>query len=1254
MKKYILLIFVLVSGFAGSDIRKESVVIEWRNITVDEGDIYYSGMLTFDQAAYPDEGSLVPVYFRIFENKGAEIFQFVIENPQFEEIQLPENFPGIEKISEEIRVINKTSVARGVKNTFLQVPTLKKSGDKYFKLKSFELSRISRTEGIVKSAKKPIEWKANSVLQQGKWVKISVSQKGIYKIPYSKLISWGFADPSKVSVFGSGGRILSEDPGDIGYDDLVQCNTWTDKNGGSDCLFFYAAGTTEWTYNKTKGIFEHKINDYSSKGYFFLTDNAGTKTISKLPVISDQPIETISSANAYQLYESDLENVLPLGSGKKWYGEKFKNSSVKNIDLELTDIDTSETVSFQVNGIARSYNSSEMKFLVNQVETGSLKFTPVNTASQTSAYADEKQKLFNTKLKSNSVKTVLKYYADNINNNSDGNAIAWLDFVEVNYFRKLKFSSSPLFFRDVQNLSETAIVAFRIENATSNSKIIDVTDNFNLYEVPTEVNGGIATFKRTGSTMSEYVAFNPDGTFAEPELVDDVANQNLHAMSVPEFVIVSHPAFLSSANRLADFHRSYDGMSVEVVTTEQVYNEFSSGERNATGIRNFFKMLYDKDTKFKYALLFGDGSFDNRGIRAETKNFVPTYQSFNSLDPVGSFVTDDYFAILDAGESVYDGSLDIGVGRISCSTSYEAAIVVDKIEQYYSSEALGNWRNSVCFIADDEDGNLHVSDTEKLANMVNADHGEFITDKIYLDAYQQIVTAGEEKYPDVTAAINEKVKNGVLILNYTGHANERYMADEHVLDISNVNSWSNKSNLPIFVTATCEFSRFDADDNSIGEYVLFNANGGGIGLFSTTRLVYAYSNFLLNQSFYKFVFEADKNGVRYRMGDIMRLAKNNTLNTINKRNFSLLADPALRLSYPKHKVVTTKINNNETGNGSDTLKALEKVTIEGHISDFSGAVINNFNGKMAVTVYDKETIAKTLGNNGETPFSYKVHENIIYKGTVSVSNGKFNVSFVIPKDISYKIGKGKIMYYADNGTDDAHGAYDDFMIGGLSDQAVNDNKGPDINLYMDSKEFVNGGQTSRNPVLLAYLSDDNGINTTGTGIGHDITAIIDDDYSNVIVLNSYYQADKDDFTSGLVSFPMKNLEPGKHKLTLKAWDVANNSSETEIEFEVTGDFYISSVLNRPNPANQYTYFSFSHNQADAKLDVMIEIFNLAGTRVDYIVTEVGSDGLNSNPVYWNFGESATALTNGIYIYRITARNNYDDITASSGKLIIVR
>jgi hypothetical protein len=418
--------------------------------------------------------------------------------------------------------------------------------------------------------------------------------------------------------------------------------------------------------------------------------------------------------------------------------------------------------------------------------------------------------------------------------------------------------------------------------------------------------------------------------------------------------------------------------------------------------------------------------------------------------------------------------------------------------------------------------------------------------------------------------------------------------------------------------------------------------------------VFAYSNFLLSKSFYSFVFEKDKQGNPYRMGEIMRLAKINTINTTNKRNFTLLADPALRISYPKNRVVTTLINGKEAGKSADTIKALQKVDIEGFISDNAGKIINNFSGEMAVTVYDKETTVSTLGNNGETPFQFKVQENIIYKGQATVTNGKFSFSFVVPKDISYSIGDGKIMYYAQNNETDAHGAYNDFVIGGLSDQTVVDKQGPDIELFMDAEDFVSGGKTSKNPTLKANLSDENGINTAGTGIGHDITAVLDDDYSNVIVLNNYYQADINDYKSGSVNFPFKNLTAGKHKLTLKAWDVANNSSEEEIEFEVTGEFYISQVINTPNPASDYTFFTFDHNQSDATLNVMIEIFDQMGRRVEYIISEVGSGGTTSNPIRWDFNETRTLLLNGIYIYRITAQNEDGIYFSKSGKMMISR
>ena len=665
-------------------------------------------------------------------------------------------------------------------------------------------------------------------------------------------------------------------------------------------------------------------------------------------------------------------------------------------------------------------------------------------------------------------------------------------------------------------------------------------------------------------------------------------------------------------------------------------------------------MFYDRNEKLKYVLLFGDGSFDNKDIRPETKNFIPTFQSLNSLNPVESFVTDDYYVMLDDGESVKNGAVDLGIGRIPATTAYEADLVVNKIVNYYSSESFGEWRNAVCFIGDDEDGGLHMTDSEKLANKVNNNHGEFITNKIYLDAFPEEVTPAGERYPGVTEAINNQVKDGVLILNYVGHANERFMADEHVLDVSNVNSWSNSKNLPIFVTATCEFSRFDADDTSIGEYILLNPNGGGIGLFSTTRVVYAAQNYSLSNNFYDFVFETDENGNRYRLGDIIRLAKNKTINTFNKRNFSLLADPALKLSYPKYIVKTTSINGKDAESAADTLGALRKIDIEGIVADYFGNKLGDFSGEMNITVYDKAMILSTLGNGGENPVNFKVQENIIYKGKVDVTNGNFVFSFVIPKDISYALGEGKIIYYASDGKADAHGAYTNFIIGGSSNENIVDNEGPDIELFMDDTNFKSGGDTGKNPTLIAFLSDENGINTVGTGIGHDITAILDDNYSNVLVLNNYYQSNLNDYTSGEIYFPMQNLSAGRHKLVLKAWDVANNSTETEIEFEVTGDFYISQVNNYPNPAVNYTFFTFEHNQSGKILDVVIEVFDQMGRRVDYVTQEVGSNGSVSNPVRWDFMETQTQLGNGIYIYRITAQNNEGLIASRSGKMMISR
>ncbi len=1245
LKKYFpLLLIFLSAAFTSNDVHREIIAINWFPSSEKENKLGY----TFTNADYEwHEDLMIPVFVKDFmlDNQGQD-YHFILENPNYEEVDIEsrEFLLSVLPAKADIKKIKLTS--GDTYKIEIQIPAVIQKDNRILLLKHFELKQIPVK---LKSATvADYAWKAQSALSEGKWIKISTTERGIYKIPFSKLSAWGFSNPEQVRVFGAGGMILSEDPGKIGYDDIPQIPVWQGKNKGTDCLFFYAPGTTEWNPDQSGKYFEHKQNYYATKGFFFLSEQSGA--IKNIELLNEPPepiTHSISTFDEYALHETEQFNLLQ--SGRQWVGDKFSNGSVRNFPFQLSDADVDSNVSIRVRTVARSSVNSEMTISSGQKNIGKLEFTRVDKSDNTGLFASENASRFITTASSANMEVILKYFG------GGENPEAWLDFIEINYRRKLKSGSNPLFFRDLKSNGQGNVLEFNIETSTSDLKVWDISDVFDVKEVPVSFSGNIAKGRQPATKMREYVAFLPDGNFPEPDLVGEVENQNLHGLSTPEFLIVTHPAFLNQANKLADFHRSRDGMSVEVVATNTIYNEFSSGNKDAAGIRNFIKMFYDRKEGLKYVLLFGDGSYDNKGNKSGNSNLIPTFQSENSLTPVMSFVTDDYFVLLDNGESVFLGAIDLGIGRIPAATSFEAELAVQKIENYHSGEALGNWRNILCFIGDDEDSNLHISDSEKLANQINQNHGEFITDKIYFDAYRQITGPGGESYPDVTQAINNRVKKGVLVLNYVGHANDRFISDEKVLDISNINSWSNTSKLPIFVTATCEFSRFDSDHTSAGEYIFFNPNGGGIGLFSTTRLVYANSNYLLSRSFYNFIFAKDQNGSQYRMGDIMKLAKINTsnANVINKRNFALLADPALKLSYPHHKVITSSINGNDANTVPDTIGALQKVTVTGFIADEFQNKLSTFSGRIIPTVYDKAVLKKTRGNAGATPMEFKVQENIIYQGTTDVINGEFSFSFVVPKDISYFPDNGKIIYYADNGELDAHGVFENFVIG-ASGSVIADNQGPQIELFLDSPEFVSGEKVSKNPVLLAFLSDENGINMVGSGIGHDITAVLNDDFSNTIILNNHYQTSAGDFKSGTIRFPLQNIPVGKHTLRLKAWDVANNSSEAKIDFEVTGEFSVINASNYPNPMNNYTFFTFEHNQSDATFEAMYEIFDQNGSRVDYFITQVGSNGKVSNPVRWDVNEAGIQLHGGVYPYRITVQNSDGTITSATGKMIVAQ
>jgi hypothetical protein len=795
-----------------------------------------------------------------------------------------------------------------------------------------------------------------------------------------------------------------------------------------------------------------------------------------------------------------------------------------------------------------------------------------------------------------------------------------------------------------------------MNGASATTRIFDVTDLNNVFEVPASIAGDQLKFKSNSATMHEYVAFNSAGTFLTPELVGNVVNQNLHAEELAEFIIVTHPSLQKAANELADFHRKNDQMSVRVITPELIYNEFSGGLPDPAAFRNYFRMCYERGNQsgsntLKYILLMGDGTFDNRNIQGKNLNMIPTYQSDNSLSPTESFVTDDFFVFLDENEGGYSGTVDLGIGRIPARTLDEAEDVVDKISDYHNQEAIGNWRNVVTFIGDDEDGSTHMDQAENLANFMNSTYPAFFADKIYFDAFRQISTSGGEKYPDVTTAINNRVKQGTLVMNYTGHANEKNLADENVLDVGIINSWSNYKRLPVFVTATCEFSRFDSNETSAGEYILFNPGGGGVGLFSTTRLVYSGANFVLNSKFFRYIFEKDQMGNNLRLGDVMRLAKASANTGINQLNFTLLADPAMRLANPNFQVKTTSVNGKNVEVEQDTIRPLSVVTVKGYVADNKGVKLGNFNGEIIPTVYDKVMQVKTLGNGGEEQMDYTVQNNIIYRGLATVKNGEFEFSFFVPKDISYKLDKGKMLYYAYNDSVDAQGYFNNFYIGGSSNTTVSDSKGPEIELYLNSESFKDGDVVSASSVLIANIKDETGINTAGTGIGHDITAVLDGDNSNVMVLNDYFQASKDKYTEGTIVFPLNDLSEGEHILKIKVWDVMNNSSEKEIRFVVKDDFRVESVLCYPNPMEGQASFVFTHNQPDDSFNVTLEVFQSSGTRIDIVTEKIGSQGTESMPLEWTPASRLVKMRSGVYVYRLLITTSDGKTGSASGRLV---
>lgn len=1102
-----------------------------------------------------------------------------------------------------------------------------------------------------------------SVLASGKWAKIRVKETGVCKISYQELKSMGFSDPSKVSVYGYGGNILEEDFSYPKVDDLPAVPAY--DNGSA--LFFYVKGTTKWFYQK---IYRCEFNHYADEGYYFLTDSGTAKRIKVDGKY--QAMDSVPLVNEYlyaDVYHKEELNLVH--SGRVWYSDIMHKDDTKSFSFSVPNINKDKDMMVLVSSAAYS----DKKTILNVECEGmqrSVSFSLVQAESHVRASLGAIA--LETKPTSEQISVNLKYLGQNTAD------YALVDRILLNAYAKLQMVGGYLLFRnpDYKSYFDDKYVKFSVKKAKSTTQIWNVTDPADIKGVPTLFAGDSLVFCVNHKDLQEFVAVDPDGSgFVSAELVGSVKNQNLHGMKNVDFVIISHPDFVSEAERLAEKHRQVDGVNVAVVSTEEVYNEFSSGTPDATAYRWLMKMLYDREGGRKYLLLFGDGCFDNKGILATNSNpstaFVLTYQSFMSLDETSSYTTDDYFGFLDddeggtkGGNSNANSKMDIGVGRLPVASVKQAKSMVDKIINYIDNSSYGTWKNRVLLVADDNEESKtsktkFFSYSETIESIIYRSNPAMEVKKLYFDAYFRAVGSNGARFPDLEKDLSDAIDEGFSYLNYVGHSSKTTWSAEKVFTQTQAASLHNK-NLGFWFTASCEFSQFDDLTISGGEDLVLNPDGGAIAIYSSTRTVYDDRNDRLNRALVPYLFARDEDGRPYRLGEMVRLSKQSIPNDSNKLAFVFMGDPMLRMNYPELLVSTDSLKT-DSGCLTDTLRALSSVRLWGSILDEEGNKITTFNGKVHVTVYDKQQTLYTRANLYDTEeqilenrFAYTARPNLLFSGVAEVEDGEFMVVFRVPKDIVYSYGTGRISYYAydeENGFD-AQGAYEDFYVGGSDTISFSDLQGPEVALYMNNELVTRSVKVHETPTFYAYIQDPNGINTTGAGIGHDLTLALNDS-KEVVVLNPYFSYDMGSDNSGYVRYQFPELEEGHYTLTFKAWDLLNNSTTRQMEFDVVKGLRIDmeELALYPNPAKDKVTIRVTHDRPSEKVTYRLMVFDLGGRMV--YRSEPASDVTDGVLEFdWDLKMSNGArLREGSYVCRVGITSTSAGYTEKSKNLMVL-
>jgi len=1109
----------------------------------------------------------------------------------------------------------------------------------------------------------------NSVLSAGSWYKFSVSHNGLFRIGFHDLLKMGIdpagINPANIRVFSNGSGMVPESNATARIDDLREVSILVNDGGdgkfdSADYILFYGEGPDSWKLANGSNVMNHSKNLYSNVTYYYMTFDLGAgKRITYKPTTDTSFTRT--SVKWDDLFVHELDTVNIILSGKRWFGEQFdKYTLSRNFDFSFPHIDSTTPARMKINLIGRSDVISNFHIYRDGALLDSVYFNFVQLDQQ-GPYADSGGGDHTDFFYCHSqFRISVKYNAPT------DPSTGWLDYIEMQVRRELFWMAPGFTFRDFASKVAGSVTEFSMQNANSRVTVWDITDMSNIYKLQTTLTSdSILKFRLKTDTLHTFFAF--DGSHSDSVIfVGTVANQNLHALQPKEMVIVTAPVFSSEAQRLAAFHKSHDNIDALIVPVDQIFNEFSCGQTDPGGIRDFVKMLFDRgqgSTQPKYLLLFGDGSFDPKNRIPGNNNFITTFESYESLSTTASFVTDDYYGIMGPAEG-YDasGSIDIGVGRFPVNTADQAKNVVDKIIHYctVNDTVYSEWRNNLVLACDEGDRNYFVANSEELSTITATKYPMINVNKIYFDAYPMVNIPAGARFPEANKALNLAVEKGSMLINYIGHGGETGWSNRQVLTMADINAWNNNDKLPIFMTATCEFSRFDNPEHfSAGEQIIARAGGGGVAMFSTTRTTFAGTNQSLDTSFFRHMMDR-RNGRYIRMGELLMVSKNNTGNNSLLKNFVLLGDPALEMGFPNHTVVTTSING-MPANQPDTAYGMSTLTITGMVQDYQGNPQNGFNGVLTAKMFDKPTLYSTLGNtygqdNGSFPQKFYLQDHLMNRVKVNVVNGQFSFAFTVPKSLGLSFGKGKISYYAENGITDANGYTSNAIFGGRDPDIIPGTNGPSIALYMDSRSFVSGSKTSSNPLLIADLFDTCGVNAVGFGIGHDIVGVLDDDWAHVTELNDYYDPLVGSYTRGTVNYQFTGLQTGQHKLTVRAFDLYDNSTEQEIYFLVSGEssINIQNVFCYPNPAKTGTTFSFSPMSAPGGFNVTIDIYNLWGIKLRSLTASYPESGQEAITIAWDLTDgSGNKLISGIYPFTVKFNGSNGGFENTSGKIVIL-